>query len=452
MSAYMNYIDSGIQWVGKVPSSWQRSRIKYLLTRSSAGVWGEDEKGDQNDVVCIRIADFNYQQGNLCLDNLTIRNIDSKQLAGRVLSEGDLIIEKSGGGDVSPVGRVVRYSGTGLKRATYSNFSHAISVNQEKCNPEFLYYYFFALYANKINLQFFNQTTGIQNLSVSDYLSQSIFLPNLSEQAAIVKYLNRKCSEISNVIETQEKIINYLKELQHNIITEATIHGVYGKREMTQSKVNWIGYYPANWEFKKFNYVCSLITDFVASGSFADLRENVHYLTEPDYAMLVRTVDLSEKGKEDSKVYISKESYDFLRNSNLYGGEVILPNVGSVGSVYMMPYNLYPHMSLAPNAIMFRTKYNNKFYYYFFKGFVGNKILTDLAQATTLAKFNKTDLRAVKVFVPPIEEQNTIVAYLDEKCEPIDKAIDNVQHQIDTLKEYKQSLITEVITGKRKVI
>lgn len=167
--------------------------------------------------------------------------------------------------------------------------------------------------------------------------------------------------------------------------------------------------------------------------------------------MLVRTVDLSDSAKDDAKVYISKESYDFLRNSNLYGGEVILPNVGSVGSVYMMPDDLYPKMSLAPNAIMFRTKTNNRFFYYFFSGFVGNKILCDMAQATTLAKFNKTDLRSAKVLVPPAEEQDRIVEYLDNKCKPIDNAIEKSKLQIEKLKQYKQSLITEVVTGKRKV-
>ena len=89
------------------------------------------------------------------------------------------------------------------------------------------------------------------------------------------------------------------------------------------SGIEWIGDIPSHWEFRKFNHICRIITDFVASGSFADLRENVQYLSEPDYAMLVRTTDLANPDINEGRVYISKESYTFLSNSNLFGGEVI---------------------------------------------------------------------------------------------------------------------------------
>ena len=87
--------------------------------------------------------------------------------------------------------------------------------------------------------------------------------------------------------------------------------------EYKQTGTPWIGEIPSHWEVKKLSYYADIITDFVASGSFADLRDNVEYKDEPDFAMLVRTADLSKKGCV-SRVYISKESYVFLQNSNLY--------------------------------------------------------------------------------------------------------------------------------------
>ena len=75
---------------------------------------------------------------------------------------------------------------------------------------------------------------------------------------------------------------------------------------------------------------------------------------------------ITNKNTNTNKVYINKHSYNFLKNSNLFGGEVILPNIGSVGDVYIMPENLYEHMSLAPNSIMLKTKYSNKYFYYYF--------------------------------------------------------------------------------------
>lgn len=205
------------------------------------------------------------------------------------------------------------------------------------------------------------------------------------------------------------------------------------------SGIEWIGDIPSHWEFRKFNHICRIITDFVASGSFADLRENVQYLSEPDYAMLVRTTDLANPDINEGRVYISKESYTFLSNSNLFGGEVILPNVGSVGSVYMVPQNLYERMSLAPNSIMFKTKYSDRFYFYYFLSFPGNKTLVDLAQSTTLAKFNKTDLRAIRVLFPSPSEQKSIADYLDTECKKIDDLIAKEEKRVSLLEEARQS-------------
>ena len=170
------------------------------------------------------------------------------------------------------------------------------------------------------------------------------------------------------------------------------------------------------------NYHCSTITDFVASGSFADLKRNVQYLGEPDYAMLIRTVDLSSNDKKQPPVYISKSSYEFLSNSNLVGGEIILPNIGAVGNVYIVP-KLYKHMSLAPNAIMVRSYGNDKFLYYYFKSKPGVDSLTLIGISTVQDKFNKTELRSLRVLVPPVTEQTAIATYLDTHCAKIDNLI-----------------------------
>ena len=216
---------SGIDWIGDVPKHWTKSRIKHHICRSAAGVWGEDEKGNEDDVICFRIADFNYGERRLDFDKITLRNIDSKQLEGRLLSKGDLLIEKSGGGDATPVGRVVycNYS----SKATYTNFIHSITLKKD-VDSRFFLFYFNMLYSNKINLLFFNQTTGLQNLQVGDYLAQSLYLPPLSEQQAIADYLDKKCAEIDGLKEKLVKKRETLKELRQAIISEV----VTGKRKV----------------------------------------------------------------------------------------------------------------------------------------------------------------------------------------------------------------------------
>lgn len=215
---------------------------------------------------------------------------------------------------------------------------------------------------------------------------------------------------------------------------------------MKNSGIQWVGKIPSDWELRKMSNVAETITDYVASGSFASLKENVQYLDKPDYAMLIRTVDLSKKVNK-SKVYISKSSYEFLNNSNLFGGEIILPNIGSVGDVYQYK-PLYQKASLAPNSIMIRINkdISKNYYYYYFLSDAGRTALLNLGSNAVQNKFNKTQLRQLRVPVPPINVQERIVNILDQRVSSLSKIINESKQSIEELKKYKQSLITETVT------
>ena len=216
-------------------------------------------------------------------------------------------------------------------------------------------------------------------------------------------------------------------------------------REVKDSGIERIGEIPVHWQLAKMNSICAKITDYVASGSFASLAENVQYLDEPDYAMLVRTADVSRKGHVSKPVYINEHAYNFLSNSNLFGGEILLPNIGGVGEAYIVP-KLYERMSLAPNAIMVKTRYDDRYYYYFFNCDAGSRALVEISQSTAQAKFNKTDFRQIKGIVPPLAEQQRIADYLDHKCSEIDAVIANTQRTLEEYRELRKAIITKAIT------
>jgi type I restriction enzyme S subunit len=210
------------------------------------------------------------------------------------------------------------------------------------------------------------------------------------------------------------------------------------------SGVEWLGEVPEHWKHKKLSLLADRTTDFVASGSFQSLRENVKYLDEPNFAMLVRTTDLSNR-RNVEQVYIDKKSYDFLSNSNLFGGEIILPNIGSVGDVYIYT-PLYAHATLAPNAIMLEMNGSNRYYYYVFQDKKVNSALSLIGNEAVQVKFNKTQLRNLVLHAPPLQEQQTIANYLDLETTHIDSLIKEKENFISLLKEKRQALISHAVT------
>ena len=214
--------------------------------------------------------------------------------------------------------------------------------------------------------------------------------------------------------------------------------------EMKNSGIEYIGKIPNDWEVRKVGYLAAKITDYVASGSFATLAQNVQYLDEPDYARLIRTVDLSGSVNKQP-VYVSKEAYKFLSNSNLFGGELILPNIGSVGCVYQYK-KIYEHATLAPNSILLDMKENNRFYFYWFSNPIVGESLKMLGNSTVQVKFNKSQLRQYMLPRPPLSEQQAIADYLDETCSKIDEIIAEAKASIDEYKELKQAVIFDGIS------
>ena len=164
------------------------------------------------------------------------------------------------------------------------------------------------------------------------------------------------------------------------------------------------------WEIKKLGEVAN-VTDYVANGSFATLRENVHYLDTDGYAILVRLADYTNNFDSSRFVYIDEHAYNFLSKSKLYGGEIIMSNVGSIGKSFICP-KLSKPMSLAPNSIVINTS-NNRFYFYYFNSPSFQSSLKTISSKTALPKFNKTQFKGLCAPVPPAAEQERIVAELD---------------------------------------
>ena len=217
-------------------------------------------------------------------------------------------------------------------------------------------------------------------------------------------------------------------------------------KKYIHSKTHLIDKIPAHWDFVPMNKFITLVTDYVANGSFKSLRQNVKYLDEENYAILVRLAD-NTNNFSGPFVYISKDSYDFLSKSKLYEGDIVLCNVGAVGSIFKVP-NLGKPMSLAPNSLLIR--FGNpilaNYFYYFFSSDIGQQFINSITNTTTQPKFNKTDFRKLLMLNPPLTEQESIVKFLDKKVLEIDANISKNKELISLLEEKKTALINQVVT------
>jgi len=422
------YKDSGIEWIGKIPETWETTKIASLYTQ-------RNEKVSDKDYAPLSVT----MQGILPQLETAAKTDDGDNR--KLVKKGDFAInsrsDRRGSCGISPYDGSVSLINTILKP-------------RGEMNPNF---YNWLFHTSPFADEFYKWGHGIvDDLWTTRWQEmKNIFVvnPSMNDQQLIADYLDKKCGEIDSLIALQEQMIEKLKAYKQSVITEAVTKGLDPNAKLVPSGIDWIGTIPEGWSLAKMDYICSVITDFVASGSFESLRKNVPYIDSPDYAMLVRTADLSGSAKSDKRVYISKHSYDFLKNSNLFGGEIVLPNIGaSVGDVYMVPESLYNKMSLGPNSIMLKTKYYDKYYYYYFLGEPGRRSVINMCQATAQPKFNKTQLRGLQVVMPPITIQKEIVLFLDEKCTDIDRLITLKQQKIESLKEYKKSVIYEAVTGK----
>lgn len=213
--------DSEIDWFGYVPSHWSLCKIKNNIDYFLNGAWGSEENHDKNDIVCVRIADFDYEKLSLKSDDFTVRNIviNDKRL---LLEKGDLLIEKSGGGEKVPVGRVVMFNED--FEAVSSNFISKIKINEKSYSRYFLYLFNF-LYSSKVNTRSIKQTTGIQNLDSYSYFNENIYIPKFDEQVLISEYLDKETSKIDRTIEKIQENIDLLVEYKESLI----YHVVTGK-------------------------------------------------------------------------------------------------------------------------------------------------------------------------------------------------------------------------------
>ena len=237
---YESYKDSEVEWLGEIPSHWNIARLKTAVESSTNGIWGRDpdESREDDGIICIRVADFSRHKLLVSLDKLTRRKISDSEFQSRKLISGDLLLEKSGGGDNQLVGQVVLFEHN--IPAVCSNFLARLRI-RKAFSSRFLNYVNACLYFLRVNYKHIKQTTGIQNIDSSSYFSELFAFPDLEEQKKISNFLDRTTTDIDRAIAQKQRLIELLQEQKVNLINQSVTKGLNPNTPMRDSEVRWIG-------------------------------------------------------------------------------------------------------------------------------------------------------------------------------------------------------------------
>ena len=202
------------------------------------------------------------------------------------------------------------------------------------------------------------------------------------------------------------------------------------------------GEIPEDFTVVKVGSLPMLVTDYVANGSFASLKANVNLYQEPNYAYFIRNTDLKSGS---FGVFVDQHSYEFLSKSTLYGGEIIISNVGDVGSVFLCP-KLDGRMTLGNNIIMLKPEDNHLRYYLYiwFKYLQGQALIQGIKGGSAQPKFNKTDFKNTSVLIPPKD----ILTRFHETVAPMFETISQRQTETSRLVDLRDTLLSQLMSGK----
>ncbi len=436
---YPEYKDSGVAWLGEVPAHWHLDRLKRSIVSCKNGVWGDEAQEDENDIPCVRVADFNRRQLTVVLNDPTMRNVTEKERLGRVLSRGDLLLEKSGGGENQPVGCVVLYDDE--RPAVCSNFVARIQMasGMDSCYWRYVHA---AAYAIRLTTGSINQTSGIQNLDQDRYFNERVAFPSFGEQQAIAAFLDRETAKIDTLVAEQEKLIALLKEKRQAVISHAVTKGLDPNVPMKNSGIEWLGEVPAHWEVRRVKSVSTFTTSGPRGWS-----ERVG----ADGHLFVQSGDLNDSLQVEfgtAKRVAVEDDAEAMR-TRLSDGDVVVcitgAKTGNVAVCASVPEPAYVNQHLClirPNREVLPL-----FLGVLLKSQIGQTYF-DLSQYGLKQGLSLEDVREAPVLLPPLAEQQSIAAFLDDETARLDALTAEAQRAIELLKERRSALISAAVTGK----
>ncbi|WP_352398960.1 restriction endonuclease subunit S [[Clostridium] aminophilum] len=418
--------DSGIEWIGEIPTSWETRKLFGLLQSIGSGTTpkGEDNYS-KNGVPWLNTGDLNdgyISETGRCVTEVAISNYSALQMH----KAGSIVIAMYG----ATIGKL------GITEIDLTTNQACCVMNPtELLEKKFLFY---ILMAAKDYFLFSSYGAGQPNISQNTIRQLKVPYTDIINQRRICEYVDEKCTKIDAIIEKQQEIIEKLKEYKLSVITEAVTKGLNPNVEMKDSGSIWFGKIPETWSMKRLKFVFHIQKDIAGKEGHTVLSITQRGIVPKDF---------SNNEGQFAKSYANYQLVhkgDFAMNHmDLLTGWVDISNYEGVTSpdyrVFVLDDkdNCYPEYYL----YMMQMCYNQKVFYGLGAGVSG---------------FGRWRLQADKFLnfwipIPPLEEQKAIAKYINTEIKKIDTFVKKREKIVEKLTLYKKSLIYEVVTGKREV-
>jgi type I restriction enzyme S subunit len=439
IAPYPTYQPSGVEWLGNIPKDWSVKRLKWSVDGCFNGVWGDEPDGI-DDVVCLRVADFNRDNYTISTEALTLRAIEAKQLESRKLKRGDLLIEKSGGGEKQLVGCVVYFDHE--FDAVCSNFVARMPVAEGHL-PRYWAYVHAGLYAGKLNYPAIKQTTGIQNLDAALYLDTLAAYPPLAEQQQIAAFLDWKTSQIDALIAKKQALLQKLKEKRLAVITQAVTKGLNPDAPMRDSGIAWLGKVPAHWGVKRLKFVAH-----VGNGSTPN-REDSAYWDGGTYPWLNSSV-VNQEQVTNADQFVTPLALSECHLPRISPPAVLVGITGQgktrgMATTLLFEATINQHLAyVKPDEAKASVGFLRRV---FDMAYAHLRIESENGGSTKGA-ITCEQIAELPIPVPPLDEQVVISERIDMALAKLARMSDNAKSAITRLTEYRSALITAATTGK----
>ena len=423
MERYSSYKPTAIQWLKEIPGHWEERRLKTLVTCNDEAL--SDKFDKETEIQYVEIGDVDQVNG---IKNSTFYKFkDAPSRARRITRVGDIIIS------------TVR---TYLKAIAFID-KHDLIVSTgfavlrpHNVLPRYLAY---ATMCDGFTTDVLRYSIGISYPAISsnDLLGLKITLPSYEEQEKIVSYLENKTSKIDAYVTDKEKEIQLLQELKQKTIAEAVTKGLNPNVKMKDSSISWLGMIPEHWEMRKLSQVS--YEHFISN-------KTIHHqnLLSLSYGRIIR----KDINKTEGLLPASFDTYQIVEDGN-----IVLRLTDLQNDQKSLRVGLAKEEGIVTSAYVCLGVYNSMIPAYLYNvlhSYDIKKLFYSMGGGIRQG-LNWQGLKKIDVPLPPLDEQRAIVSYIEEKCQKIDTLIMELQAEIDYLKEYKQRLIADVVTGQINV-